>query len=71
MTLKLQCLLKLRLLLYADDIMILAETPSDLQIMGCINLKLFINFAKSQVMTFSSGKIRNEKQFYLKETELG
>ena len=55
--------LKLHLLLYADDTVILAETPNDLQISlnsmaeACKDCKLSINVTKTQVMTFSKGKI--------------
>ena len=56
--------LKLHLLLYADDTVLLAETPEDLQqsltymAEYCDYWKLSINVAKTQVMIFSRGKIR-------------
>ena len=56
--------------------MILAETPNDLQISPnsmaeyCKDWKLRINVTKTQVMTFSRGKIRNKNTFYFEEIEL-
>ena len=68
--------LKLHLLLYADDTVILAETPNDLQISlnsmaeYCKNWELSINVTKTQVMTISRGKIRKRHTFYFEEIEL-
>ena len=58
--------LKLHLLLYADDTVILEEIPNDLQIslnnmaVYCKDWILSINVTKTQVMTFSRDKIRNK-----------
>ena len=63
--------LKLHLLLYADDTVIIAETPNDLQISlnsmaeYCKDWKLSINVTKNQVMTFSRGKIRKRNVFFI------
>ena len=65
-------LLKLYILLYADD----TESPKDLQ--NSINLmeeychlwKLKINVSKSKVTVFSRGKIRNRPEFYFGENKL-
>ena len=68
--------LKLHLLLYADDTVILAEIPNDLQLSlnsmaeYCKGWKLSINVTKTQVMTFSRGKIRNKNTFYFEVIEL-
>ena len=69
-------LLKLYILLYADDTVLLAESPKDLQ--NSINLmeeychlwKLKINVSKSKVTVFSRGKIRNRPEFYFGENKL-
>ena len=68
--------LKLHLLLYADDTVILAETPNDLQISlnsmaeYCKYWELSINVTKTQVMTFSRGEIRKRNTFYFVEIKL-
>ena len=68
--------LKLHLLLYADDTVILAETPNDLQISlnsmagYCKDWELSINVTQTQVITFSRGKIRKRNTFYFEEIEL-
>ena len=68
--------LKLHLLLYADDTVILAETPNDLQISlnnmaeYCKDWELCINVTKTQVMTFSRGKIRKRNTFYFEKIKL-
>ena len=69
-------LLKLYILLYADDTVFLAESPKDLQ--NSINLmeeychlwKLKINVSKSKVTVFSRDKIRNRPEFYFGENKL-
>ena len=69
-------LLKLYILLYEDDTVLLAESPKDLQ--SSINLmeeyyhlwELKINVAKSKVTVFSRGKIRNIPGFYFGENTL-
>lgn len=63
--------LKLYVLLYADDTVIMAESPTDLQhaldafYQYCNLWKLSINAQKSRVMVFSRGKIRNKPMFNL------
>ena len=60
--------LKLHLLLYADDTVILAETPNDLQISHnsmaeyCNDWELSIYVTNNQVMTFSR---KNQKEKYI------
>ena len=69
-------LLKLYILLYADDTVLLAESPKDLH--NSINLmeeychlwKLKINVSKSKVTVFSRGKIRNRPEFSFGENKL-
>ena len=69
-------LLKLYILLYADDTVLLAESPKDLQ--NSINLmeeychlwKLKINVSKSKVTVFSRGRIRKRPEFYFGENKL-
>ena len=69
-------LLKLYILLYADDTVLLAESPKDLQ--NSINLmeeycylwKLKINVSKSKATVLSRGKIRNRPEFYFGEKKL-
>ena len=65
---------KLRLLLYADDTVILAETPSDLQVpllltawQNIVKTVNSMNVTKTQVMIFSRGKIRNQNKCILKK----
>ena len=63
--------LKLLLLLYADDTVIFGEDPSSLQnSMDALNdycklWKLKINTAKTKIVIFSRGKVRNFPTFYL------
>jgi hypothetical protein len=60
----------LYLLLYADDTVVLSESPQNMQ--KCLNLLksyceiwgLNINVKKTKVLVFSRGKIRNIPQFY-------
>ena len=65
---------KLRLLLYADDTVILAETLSDLQVpllltawQNIVKTVNSTNVTKTQVMIFSRGKIRNQNKCILKK----
>ena len=57
--------LKLYLLLYADDTVVFAESAADLQLAlnsmhdYCNTWKLEVNIAKTKVVVFSKGKIRN------------
>ena len=72
----LSSVLKLHILLYADDTVFLAETPNDLQrcinLMGdyCHNWGLKINSPKTKVTIFSRGKVRNLPNFVLNGTKL-
>ena len=69
-------LLKLYILLYADDSVLFAESPKDLQnsmyLMEeyCYLWKLKINASKSKVTVFSRGGIRNRPEFYFGENKL-
>ena len=60
---------KLYILLYADDTIILAESPSDLQkalngmYIYCSDWNLSVNASKTKVVIFSKGKIRNKPDF--------
>ena len=73
---RLSLVLKLHVLLYADDTVLLAETPNDLQ--RCISLMedfchnwgLKINTSKTKVTIFSRGKVRNLPNFILNGTKL-
>lgn len=61
---------KLYLLLYADDTVIFAESPEELQIAldtmqsYCDTWKLQVNTSKTKVVIFSKGKIRQKPVFY-------
>ena len=61
--------LRLCLLLYADDTILLAESPEELQaaLHGihhyCNTWRLEININKTKIMIFSRGKIRNKPNF--------
>ena len=73
---RLSSVLKLHVLLYADDTVLLAETPNDLQ--RCISLMedychnwgLKINTYKTKVTIFSRGKVRDLPNFILNGTKL-
>lgn len=64
-------------LLYADDAVILTETQTDMQC--ALNMRksyceiwgLKINVAKTKVVTFSRGKIRNVPKFLFGASEVG
>ena len=64
-------LLKLFVLLYADDTIILAENPNDLQIAlnalsdYCNRWKLKINIEKTKIIRFSKRKSHNIPEFWL------
>ena len=64
-----ETLLKLYVLLYADDTVIMAESPMELQnslnemARYCEKNKLIVNASKSNVMVVSRGKIRNKPVF--------
>ena len=61
---------KLYLLLYADDTVIFAETPEELQIaldtmlLYCNTWQLQVNTSKTKVVIFSKGKIRRRKPVF-------
>ena len=61
--------LRLYCLLYADDTIILAESPEDLQSdLNCVynyckDWNLTVNTSKTKVMIFSKGKTRNNPNF--------
>ena len=61
--------LKLYVLLYADDTVILAERPRELQLaldamdQYCTLWKLKINVSKTKVLVFSRGCVRNRPEF--------
>ena len=69
-------MLKLYILLYADDTVIMTETPSEmqasLQVMHdyCQTWDLLLNISKSKVVVFSRGKIRNKPVFTYGDGEL-
>ena len=62
-------LLKLFVLLYADDTIILAENEKELQLaldkvhQYCTMYKLSVNIAKSKIIVFSRGKVRRFSSF--------
>jgi hypothetical protein len=68
--------LKLYILLYADDTAVLAESPAELQSAldamhdYCNLWKLSINTAKTKIVIFSRGKVRNRPEFKLGGTVL-
>ena len=61
---------KLYLLLYADDTVIFAETPEELQIaldtmlLYCNTWRLQVNTSKTKLVIFSKGKIRRQKSVF-------
>ncbi len=61
--------MKLYVLLYADDTIVLAESPGELQTAlnamhdYCNTNKLTINATKTKILIFSKGKLRNIPQF--------
>ena len=72
---RLSSVLKLHALLYANDTVLLAETPNDLQ--RCISLMedychwgLKIDTSKTKVTIFSRGKVRNLPNFVLNGNKL-
>lgn len=68
--------LKLCLLLYADDTVLLADNPTDFQNSlsamhtYCKNFQMKVNAQKSKVLIFSKGKVRTVPQFFLGHEEL-
>ncbi len=67
---------KLYLLLYADDTVIFAESPNELQNAldslheYCVINKLNVNTRKTKVLVFSKGKIRNIPKFTFNNSDL-
>jgi hypothetical protein len=65
--------LKMYVLLYADDTILLAESATDLQVMldtmeeYCNTWELDINISKTKIVIFSRGKVRNIPVFLYKE----
>ena len=61
--------LRLYVLLYADDTMVMAESPQELQLVlnavcdYCHSWKLKVNTDKTKVMIFSKGKVNNSPVF--------
>ena len=61
--------LRLYVLLYADDTIVMAETPNDLQDAlnavheYCSTWKLTVNTSKTKIVIFSRGKVRNNPNF--------
>ena len=68
--------LKLYVLLYADDTVILAESPRKLQLaldamdQNCTLWKLKINVSKTKVLVFYRGYVRNRPEFTFGNVEL-
>ena len=68
--------LKLFLLLYADDTILLSETSTDLQLLldkfcfYCTKWKLKININKTKVMVFSKCRIPDTLKFFINNEEL-
>ena len=68
--------MKLFVLLYADDIVILAESKDDLQNQlnffseFCHSWKLKVNIEKSKVLVFSNGRLPKQLKCTISGTEL-
>ena len=73
---KLDVYLKLYVLLYADDTIIMAESPQQLQkaldqlTVYCEKWSLKINLAKSNIIIFSAGKVTKYPKFYVDHNEI-
>lgn len=67
---------KILLLLYADDSILLSESGADLQLMlnnfsdYCEIWKLKINVGKTKILIFGKGRQRDDEKFYLNGEEL-
>ena len=67
----LDCYIKLFVLLYADDTILISESPEDLQKMldnlhgFCIKWKLHINASKTKIVIFSKGRLKNQPTWTL------
>ena len=68
--------LKMYVLLYADDTIVMAETPEDLQSAlnaacdYCQTWHLTVNTSKTKVIIFSSGQVRSHTDFLFGQTKL-
>lgn len=68
--------LRLFLLLYADDTILLAESREDLQLLlntfseYFLEWKLKINVNKKKALIFSKGRISNTLKFYINNEEI-
>ena len=73
---ELETFLKLYVLLYADDTIIMAESAPELQLAlnglkdYCNTWSLQINVSKTKVVIFSRGKVRNYPKFYIGNDEV-
>jgi hypothetical protein len=73
---ELEVLLKLYILLYADDTVIMAENPAELQKAlsamwdYCVKYKMEVNASKTKVVIFSKGKVRKFPDFLLGSKKL-
>ncbi|KAK6196333.1 hypothetical protein SNE40_001576 [Patella caerulea] len=73
---ELEIYIKIFVLLYADDTILLADNPCDLQTLltnfdqYCDKWNLKINIQKTKVLIFSSGIIAINQKFYLKNDEV-
>ena len=72
----LEMFLRLYILLYADDTIILAESPKQLQLAlnsvreYCDKNYLKLNLSKTKIIVFSRGKIRNIPEFFYGEEHI-
>ncbi len=73
----LDCYNKLFVLLYADDTILISESPEDLQKMSdnlheyCIKWKLHINASNTKIVIFLKGRIKNLPTWTLGTHNLG
>ena len=67
---ELETFMKLYVLLYADDIVVLAEPANELQLAlnklneYCQKWSLSVNVTKTKIVIFSRGKVRKYPRFY-------
>lgn len=63
-------LLRLLIILYADDTVLLSETPEDLQnqlnsfLLYCQQWKLEVNIEKTKIVIFTKGRVKNNVFYY-------
>ena len=68
---ELEIYLKIFVMLYADDTILLAESAEDLQVQlnafveYCDNWKMKVNVNKTKIMVFGFGKLRHKSQIHL------